>query len=220
MNLVEKIKFDKNGLVPAIIQDEKTGNVLMLAYMNRDSLQLSLETGYTHFWSRSRSSLWKKGETSGHYQKIVSVLYDCDYDTLLFLVDQTGAACHTGNKSCFYRSYGDGKKATYNAINRLAETIKEHCKLSKDVSYTAKLFDKGIDTILKKVGEEATELVVAAKGGKSSEIIYEAADLIYHMMVLLHYSRLSFYDIESELIRRFGVSGIEEKRSREIDTDK
>ncbi len=220
MNLIEKIRFDKDGLVPAIIQDEKTGKVLMLAYMNNDSLKLTLETGYTHFWSRSRSCLWKKGETSGHFQKVISTSYDCDCDTLLFAVEQTGAACHTGNQSCFYRNNGKSREATYNAISALSATIADHCTMSGDISYTAKLFKKGINTILKKIGEEATELVVAAKEGKNSEIVYETADLMYHILVMLHYSGLSFYQVEAELIRRFKQSGIEEKQSRTIDKSK
>ena len=188
-----KIKFDKQGLVPAIIQEYKTGNILMLAYMNEHSLEMSQETGFTHFWSRSRQCLWKKGETSGHFQQIESIAYDCDSDSLLITVKQSGQACHTGHKSCFYRSIGDAETAAYDAVNQLETVIDRHSRMSGDVSYTASLYKKGTDTILKKFGEEATELVIAAKGGKEKEIIYEAADLVYHFLVLLHYNKIRFY---------------------------
>ncbi len=212
-----KVKFNEKGLVPAIIQENKTGNVLMLAYMNERSLKMTEKTGFTHFWSRSRHCLWKKGETSGHFQQVKSIAYDCDSDTLLITVDQTGQACHTGHKSCFYRSVGDTKTAIYDTVNQLEHIIDTHSLMSDDVSYTASLYKKGTDTILKKLGEEATELVIAAKGGKKNEIVYEAADLIYHFLVLLHYNKISFEIIEKELIKRFKISGIEEKLYRKVD---
>ncbi len=212
-----KIRFDEKGLVPAIIQENKTGNVLMLAYMNERSLEMSQKTGFTHFWSRSRQCLWKKGETSGHFQQIKSIAYDCDSDALLITVVQTGQACHTRHKSCFYRNSGYAEMAVYDAVNQLETVIDKHSRMSGDVSYTASLYKKGTDTILKKFGEEATELVIAAKGGKEREIVYEAADLLYHFLVLLHYNKISFESIEKELIKRFGMSGIEEKRSRKVD---
>ena len=197
--------FQKSELLPAIIQEDGSGEVLMLAYMNRESFQKTLETGYTWFYSRSRKELWNKGATSGHLQKVVSIYGDCDQDTLLVTVKQTGAACHTGNRSCFYRPI---LKKEYDDTNPLKvfedvyAVIQDRKVHPKEGSYTNYLFDKGIDKILKKVGEEATEIVIAAKNPDPEEIKYEISDFLYHVMVLMAERGVSWADITKELARR------------------
>ena len=193
-SLFQEIKFDQNGLVPAVAQDVNTGEVLMLAYMNREALEKSLETGLVHYWSRSRGKLWLKGETSGHYQHIKDIRLDCDGDTLLIKVIQDGAACHTGNPSCFFRKLGnDGQVENAGAdagnsaaiLRELYDIIVDRRDHPKEGSYTNYLFDKGLDKILKKVGEETAEVIIAAKNKNKDEIRYEVADLVYHLFVLL-----------------------------------
>ena len=197
--------FLKGELIPAIVVEQGTGEVLMLAYMNRESLAKTLETGYTWFYSRSRQELWNKGATSGHLQKVVSIYGDCDQDTLLVTVKQTGAACHTGNRSCFYRPI---LKKEYDDTNPLKvfedvyAVIQDRKVHPKEGSYTNYLFDKGIDKILKKVGEEATEIVIAAKNPDPEEIKYEISDFLYHVMVLMAERGVSWADITKELARR------------------
>ncbi len=223
---LEGIDF-KSGLIPAIIQDYQSKAVLMLAYMNEASLRLSLKTGETHFWSRSRKQLWRKGETSGHIQKIKNIGVDCDQDTLLIEVEQVGVACHTGAPSCFFRELreagqladkhlveSNAPNAPRTVLESLAQTIAERKRQPSPSSYTSLLLEGGIDGILKKVGEESAELILGAKNGDPAEIVHEAADLLYHILVTLGYYDISFKQVEAELTRRTQISGLEEKRSR------
>ncbi|MCR4435196.1 MAG: bifunctional phosphoribosyl-AMP cyclohydrolase/phosphoribosyl-ATP diphosphatase HisIE [Clostridiales bacterium] len=213
-NILSEIKFDQNGLVPAVIQDYKTNEVLMVGYMNMESLQKSIETGRTHFWSRSRQKLWLKGETSGHFQNIRSMSVDCDGDTLLIQVEQVGAACHTGNCSCFYRELyrggsedsiqegpGQEQESTdgYKILQEVYDVIVDRTVNPKEGSYTNYLFEKGLDKILKKVGEETAEVIIAAKNKSKDEIKYEMADLFYHLMVLMVERGVKLGDIYEEL---------------------
>ncbi|NLL81719.1 MAG: bifunctional phosphoribosyl-AMP cyclohydrolase/phosphoribosyl-ATP diphosphatase HisIE, partial [Tissierellia bacterium] len=177
------IKYDESGLIPAIAQDVGTGQVLMLAYMNEESLKLTIETGYAHYYSRSRKELWKKGETSGNLQEVKGIYLDCDRDTLLLKINQVGVACHTGEYSCFYnevKAYDD----IDNTLNELYKVIMDRKINPVEGSYTKYLFEEGLDKILKKIGEEASEVIIGAKNNKE-ELIYETCDLIYHMTVLL-----------------------------------
>jgi phosphoribosyl-ATP pyrophosphohydrolase/phosphoribosyl-AMP cyclohydrolase len=210
------IKFDEKGLVPVIAQDYQTGEVLMMAYMNKNALEKTLSTGRAHYFSRSRNKLWLKGETSGNFQEVLAVYYDCDEDTLLLKVNQIGVACHTGERSCFFRRLdkGDKEPADINIMTGLFKTIEERKKASPDKSYVASLYAKGLDKILEKVKEESTELIEAAKGKTRKEIIHEMADLWFHTFVLLGHKDISLQEILEELKKRFGISGIEEKASR------
>ncbi|MGI6452107.1 MAG: bifunctional phosphoribosyl-AMP cyclohydrolase/phosphoribosyl-ATP diphosphatase HisIE [Syntrophomonadaceae bacterium] len=208
----DKISFDQNGLVPAVIQDHQSGQVLMVAYMNSESLERTIKTGQTWFYSRSRKCLWMKGETSGHIQKVKQIRYDCDEDTLLILVEQTGAACHTGHYSCFYRDIDGNEidtagiceagKEGPGILYELFSLIKERQQLMPEGSYTTYLFSKGLDKILKKVGEENAEVIIAAKNRDKSEVIYETADLFYHLLVLLVQQGVELSDIFAELRSR------------------
>lgn len=214
--ILSELKFDANGLVPAIAQDCKTNEVLMLAYMNREALEKTVETGLVHYWSRSRGKLWLKGETSGHYQHVKSMRVDCDGDTLLIMIEQEEAACHTGNYSCFYRELdkngvhdapkGDGGSEPVPdgefILQELYDVIVDRTVHPKEGSYTNYLFEKGLDKILKKVGEEASEVIIAAKNKAPDEIRYEVADLIYHLFVLLVERGLKPQDIYGELRKR------------------
>ena len=191
------VKFNQDGLVPAIAQDVGTGEVLMLAYMNEEALRLTKETGIAHYYSRSRQALWKKGETSGHIQEVKGIYYDCDGDAVLLKVNQIGAACHTGNYSCFFNEE-KGYKDLSNTLKDLYKVIIDRKKNPKEGSYTQYLFDKGIDKILKKIGEEATEVIIGAKNDKQ-ELIYEASDLIYHLIVLLVNEGVTPAEIMEEL---------------------
>lgn len=199
---LNKVKFDSRGLVPAVIQDQSNDEVLMVAWMNRESLQRSLESGRTWFYSRSRECLWPKGETSGNYQYIREVFLDCDKDTLLFRVEQVGAACHQGTRSCFSRVSGEETAKGAKIIPELYALIKERQKTLPEGSYTAELFQRGIDRIAQKVGEEAVEVVIAGKNGDQAEIIEETADLIYHLLVLLVECGVTPEDICSKLAER------------------
>ncbi|SFI81884.1 phosphoribosyl-ATP pyrophosphatase /phosphoribosyl-AMP cyclohydrolase [Paenibacillus sp. UNC496MF] len=212
--LTEQIKWDEAGLVPAIVQDAKSKEVLMLAYMNRESLALSAESGTTWFWSRSRGELWNKGATSGHTQRIVAMHYDCDGDTLLVRVDQTGPACHTGAYSCFTGEVA-GIKGTdegassfqqsgdrFAMLNQLEATIAERYAERPEGAYTTYLFEKGVDKILKKVGEETAEVIIAAKNQDNDELRCETSDLLFHLMVLLRERGLSLDEVMRELGHR------------------
>jgi len=203
--VLEKIKFNGEGLVPAVIQDVKNGEVLMVAYMNRESLARSLRTGRTWFYSRSRKCLWLKGETSGHHQYIREVRFDCDADTLLIRVEQVGPACHEGYRSCFFRCIGqplqEGERDN-KIIGELFAVIKERQRTLPEDSYTAKLFRKGIDRIAQKVGEEAVEVVIAGKNRDRSELVEETSDLIYHLLVLLAECGVSPDDVWAKLAER------------------
>lgn len=202
---IKEIKFDQQGLIPAIIQDTATGEVLMLAYMNRESLTRSLQTGQTWFWSRSRQELWHKGASSGHYQDISQIKYDCDADCLLIKVVQTGAACHTGAKSCFYRNLWAADEpcaASAQILNEIYEVVSSRQREMPEGAYTTYLFQKGLDKILKKVGEEAAEVIIAAKNRNSGEVVYEVGDLLYHLIVLLREQGIAPQEVFNELSER------------------
>jgi phosphoribosyl-ATP pyrophosphohydrolase/phosphoribosyl-AMP cyclohydrolase len=218
-----KIEWEKSGgLIPAVIQDYKTNEVLMLGYMNEEALKLTQETGLVHYYSRSKQRIWKKGESSGHTQEVKELLIDCDNDTFLIKVKQNGVACHTGRKSCFFTNLDKGEiisevevEPEYNFIDKLYHTLLERKSADKNSSYVASLYHKGENSILKKVVEEAGELCFAVKDDDKDEIIYEAADLLFHSMVALAYKNIHPEAVLNELKRREGVSGIEEKNSRE-----
>ncbi|MFZ2890733.1 bifunctional phosphoribosyl-AMP cyclohydrolase/phosphoribosyl-ATP diphosphatase HisIE [Sulfuricurvum sp.] len=222
MNL-DQIDWVKSELLPVIVQDSTTLEVLMMAYMNREALELSLSTRIAHYYSRSKQRLWKKGESSGHLQHIEKFLLDCDNDTLLIIVRQEGVACHTGRKSCFFTNIETGESisepqidtaATYGIIDELYHTILSRKNGDPETSWTAKLLSKGDNSILKKVVEEAGEFSFAIKDGNEDEIIYECADLVYHVLVALGHKNISPDRVKQELARRFGMSGIAEKNAR------
>ena len=200
MIAIDDLKFDEKGLIPAIIQDADSGRVLTLAYMNRESLGISLERRLTCFWSRSRQELWLKGETSGNYQHIVSVTADCDHDALLVRVHPDGPACHLGTASCFENPLLIGEEAF--SLDGLYALLTDRKAQLPEGSYTSYLFQKGIDKILKKVGEECTEVIVAGKGGERAETVYEIADLAYHVMVLMVEMGIRPEEIRRELASR------------------
>ena len=199
---IDELKFDEKGLIPAVVVDSITKMVLTLAYMNRESLKISIEKGLTCFWSRSRNEFWLKGETSGNYQHIVSITADCDKDALVVIVEKDGPACHMGTDSCFTNPMWESdelKEFSYESLIKLIEGRKTD---KKEGSYTTYLFEKGIDKILKKVGEESTEVIIAAKADDKKETIYEIADLAYHVMVLMIQMGISLEDIHKELASR------------------
>lgn len=191
------IKFDEKGLVPAIAQDVSSGNVLMLAYMNEESLKLTLETGIVHYYSRSREEIWKKGETSGNIQELRGISYDCDGDSILLKVNQIGVACHTGNYSCFYNDT-IGYNDMDDTLSNLYKIIVDRKNNPREGSYSKYLFEEGVDKILKKVGEEAAEVIIAAKNTRE-ELIYETSDLLYHLIVLLVNQGVTLGEIMEEL---------------------
>jgi len=199
---IEKLKFDEKGLIPAIVVDARTKKVLTLAYMSRESLKISMEKGLTCFFSRSRDELWLKGETSGNYQHIVSITADCDYDALTVTVLKDGPACHTGSDSCFTNPVWESEALHEFSLESLIELIRGRKTEKKEGSYTTYLFEKGLDKILKKVGEESTEVIVAAKNSDKKETIYEISDLTYHVMVLMIEMGISLDDIWDELASR------------------
>jgi phosphoribosyl-AMP cyclohydrolase / phosphoribosyl-ATP pyrophosphohydrolase len=204
---VNNVKFDEKGLVPVVTQDIKTGTVLMLAYMNEEALKMTLDTGYAVYFSRSRQTLWKKGETSGHVQKVRAIHYDCDGDSLLMLVEQTGAACHTGEYSCFHNELlslveGSVKVPSAQILQEVFNVIADRKVHPKEGSYTNYLLDKGVEKICKKVGEEAAESIIAAVKGSREELRYEAADLVYHLLVLLFNQGLTPMELWAELDKR------------------
>ncbi|MBO8173202.1 MAG: bifunctional phosphoribosyl-AMP cyclohydrolase/phosphoribosyl-ATP diphosphatase HisIE [Bacillaceae bacterium] len=200
---IENVKFDEQGLVPTIIQDAQSKEVLMLAYMNRESLLKTLETRETWFWSRSRQELWHKGATSGNTQSVQEVRYDCDGDTLLIQVIPQGPACHNGTYTCFTEGGQETSGDRFEIINSLEKRIAEREAERPEGAYTTYLFEKGIDKILKKVGEEAAEVIIAAKNHSHEELRYEVSDLIYHVMVLLREEKLPLDDVLNELKSRF-----------------
>ena len=221
--ILDRVDWQKQELLPVIVQDVYTNEVLMMAYMDREALRLSLETKLAHYYSRSRKRMWKKGESSGHLQHIKQFLIDCDDDTLLLKVEQEGVACHTGRKSCFFTELDSGTEtmgveidttAAYGVIDTLYHTILERKNADPETSWTAKLLSKGENTILKKVVEEAGEFSFAVKDDDEKEIVYEAADLTYHVLVALGYKNISPDRVKQELARRFGMSGIAEKAGR------
>ena len=197
-----KVKFDEKGLIPAVAQDAVTGQVLMLAYMNQESLRLTLETGYATYFSRSRQQLWKKGETSGHTQKVVAMTLDCDGDAILLTVEQTGPACHTGEQTCFHNPVTGEIPATAAVLEAVYRTVCDRAQNPREGSYTNYLLQKGIEKTCKKVGEEASETIIASIKGSPAETRYEAADLQYHLLVLLYQMGLKPADIWAELSGR------------------
>lgn len=199
---IDELKFDEKGLIPAIVVDAKTKKVLTLAYMNRESLEISLEKELTCFWSRSRNELWLKGETSGNYQHIVSITADCDNDALVVTVEPDGPACHTGSYSCFTKPVFQSEERSEFSYEGLMELIRGRKTNPQDGSYTTYLFNKGLDKILKKVGEESTEVIIAAKAEDKKETVYEIADLAYHIMVLMVETGISLDNIRDELASR------------------
>ncbi len=199
---ISELKFDEKGLIPAVIVDAVSKKVLTLAYMNRESLGVSMEKELTCFWSRSRAELWLKGETSGNYQHIVEIQADCDRDSLLVYVEKDGPACHLGNDSCFEDCVYESENRQLFSYEGLMKLIEGRKTEKKEGSYTSYLFEKGLDKILKKVGEESTEVIIAAKAEDRRETIYEIADLAYHVMVLMTEAGISLEDVQRELASR------------------
>ncbi len=199
---IEKLKFDENGLIPAVVVDAFSKKVLTVAYMNKQSLEISMEKGLTCFYSRSRKELWLKGETSGNYQHIVSITADCDMDALTVVVEKDGPACHTGTDTCFTNDVWQSDERHEFNIEGLYDLLVGRKKDKPEGSYTTYLFEKGIDKILKKVGEESTEVIIAGKANDKKETIYEIADLAYHVMVLMVEMGISVEDIQKELASR------------------
>lgn len=199
---IKKLKFDEKGLIPAIVVDAVSKKVLTLAYMNEESLKISMEKELTCFWSRSRQELWLKGETSGNYQHIVSITADCDGDALVVMVEPDGPACHKGTKSCFNDEVFESENRHEFSLEALYKLIEGRKTDKKEGSYTTYLFEKGIDKILKKVGEESTEVIIAGKANDKRETVYEIADLAYHVMVLMIEMGISLEDIHTELASR------------------
>ena len=199
---IKKLKFDEKGLIPAIVVDAITKKVLTLAYMNEESLKITMEKKKTCFWSRSRQELWLKGETSGNYQHVVSITADCDYDALVVEVEKDGPACHEGTDSCFHNPVFNSDELSSFSLEGLMDLLKGRKELMPEGSYTTYLFQKGIDKILKKVGEENTEVIIAAKADDKKETIYEIADLCYHVMVLMTEMGISLEEVHRELASR------------------
>ena len=199
---VNTLKFDEKGLIPAVVVDSVTKKVLTVAYMNKESLQISMEKGLTCFYSRSRQELWLKGETSGNYQHIVSITADCDGDALVVVVDKDGPACHKGEDSCFHNPIWESDERQEFSLEALMAMLVGRKETPKEGSYTTYLFEKGLDKILKKVGEECTEVIIGAKSDDKAETVYEIADLAYHVMVLMIQMGISLEDIHKELASR------------------
>jgi len=207
------LRFNEQGLIPAIVQDVATGRVLMLAYMNREALERTLATGLVHYWSRSRAQLWQKGETSGHIQHLRDLRYDCDADTLLVIVEQEGAACHTGEPSCFFQHVAETPEpmqlpVSAGLLQQIYAVVQERKRRAPQESYVASLMARGQDHVLKKVIEEAAEVLMASKDGRREAIVYEMADLWFHAIVALGWHDISPQEVLQELQRRFGKSGL------------
>ena len=199
---IEELKFDEKGLIPAVVVDAYTKEVLTLAYMNAESLQITMDEGRTCFYSRSRKELWRKGETSGNYQKVVSITADCDKDALTVVVEKAGPACHTGAESCFFQPVYESEDLNAFSLSALMKLIEGRKTDKKEGSYTTYLFEKGLDKILKKVGEECTEVIIAGKAEDKKETVYEIADLCYHVLVMMVEMGISLEDIYKELASR------------------
>jgi phosphoribosyl-ATP pyrophosphohydrolase/phosphoribosyl-AMP cyclohydrolase len=207
------LRFNEQGLIPAIVQDVATGRVLMLAYMNREALERTLATGLVHYWSRSRAQLWQKGETSGHIQHLRDLRYDCDADTLLVIVEQEGAACHTGEPSCFFQHFAETSEpmqlpVSAGLLQQIYAVVQERKRRAPQESYVASLMARGQDHVLKKVIEEAAEVLMASKDGRREAIVYEMADLWFHAIVALGWHDISPQEVLQELQRRYGKSGL------------
>lgn len=215
MTEIDQLKFDEKGLIPAVIVEAGTHELLMVAYMNRESLKISMETGKTCFWSRSRQELWTKGETSGNYQHIVSITADCDLDTLKVVVEKDGPACHTGAETCFFNPVYQSEEKSDFTMDALMELIRGRKTNPQEGSYTTYLFQKGLDKILKKIGEESTEVIIAAKDNDPKETIYEISDLVYHVMVMMIEQGISLEDIRRELASRHVIDHkVKQEKSR------
>lgn len=215
MTEINQLKFDEKGLIPAVIVEAGTHQLLMVAYMNRESLKISMETGKTCFWSRSRQELWTKGETSGNYQHIVSITADCDLDTLKVVVEKDGPACHTGAETCFFNPVYQSEEKSDFTLDALMELIRGRKTNPQEGSYTTYLFQKGLDKILKKIGEESTEVIIAAKDNDPKETIYEISDLVYHVMVMMIQQGISLEDIRRELASRHVIDHkVKQEKSR------
>ena len=199
---IDELKFDDKGLIPAIVVDSISKKVLTLAYMNRESLKITMEKGMTCFYSRSRQELWLKGETSGNYQHVVSIIADCDKDALVVVVEKDGPACHLGTDSCFNNTIYESDELSEFSIGNLYDMLKGRKENMPAGSYTTYLFEKGIDKILKKVGEESTEVIIGAKSNDKAETVYEIADLAYHVMVLMVEMGITVEDVHRELASR------------------
>lgn len=237
--LASRLDWDKSPLIPAVVQDSSTKEVLMLAFMDKQALQLTLESGYMHYFSRSKNRIWKKGERSGHTQKVESIALDCDNDALLFSITQVGAACHTGHKSCFFHKLDSSKLSVpesktlesnapessskahtsdlsqvYGIMDTLYHTLLERKSAPESSSYTASLYAKGVNGFGKKIIEEAGEVLLALKDKDSAQIVYECADLLYHILVGLAYYNIHPEQVLAELQRRLGLSGLKEKARR------
>lgn len=215
MTEIDQLKFDEKGLIPAVIVEAGTHQLLMVAYMNRESLKISMETGKTCFWSRSRQELWTKGETSGNYQHIVNITADCDLDTLKVVVEKDGPACHTGAETCFFNPVYQSEEKSDFTLDALMELIRGRKTNQQEGSYTTYLFQKGLDKILKKIGEESTEVIIAAKDNDPKETIYEISDLVYHVMVMMIQQGISLEDIRRELASRHVIDHkVKQEKSR------
>lgn len=215
MTEIDQLKFDEKGLIPVVIVEAGTHRLLMVAYMNRESLKISMETGKTCFWSRSRQELWTKGETSGNYQHIVSITADCDLDTLKVVVEKDGPACHTGAETCFFNPVYQSEEKSDFTLDALMELIRGRKTNPQEGSYTTYLFQKGLDKILKKIGEESTEVIIAAKDNDPKETIYEISDLVYHVMVMMIEQDISLEDIRKELASRHVIDHkVKQEKSR------
>jgi phosphoribosyl-ATP pyrophosphohydrolase/phosphoribosyl-AMP cyclohydrolase len=207
------LQFNEQGLIPAIVQDAATGQILMLAYMNREALEQTLATGLAHYWSRSRAKLWQKGETSGHIQHVHDIRYDCDADTLLLIVEQQGVACHTGERSCFFQHLSENPQppqlpVAEGLLHQIYTVVQERKQRAPQESYVASLMVRGHDHVLKKVVEEAAEVLMASKDGRPEAIVYEMADLWFHAIVALGWHNIPPQQVFQELQRRFGQSGL------------
>jgi phosphoribosyl-AMP cyclohydrolase / phosphoribosyl-ATP pyrophosphohydrolase len=215
---IEELKFDERGLLPVVVQDVTTRQVLTLAYMNAESLSRTIETGETWFWSRSRSSLWHKGETSGHTQRVVEILVDCDHDALTILVTPAGPACHTGARTCFHNALEESRKFSQeitatgpdlgSVLNSLYAVVESRKRDRPAGSYTTYLFDQGLDKILKKVGEEASETIIAAKNPDPDLLVKESSDLLYHLIVLMVERGLTLDQMRDELVSRASTESV------------
>lgn len=217
--MFENLKFDNNGLIVVIVQDVINGEVLMQAYANKEALTKTIETGFAYYFSRSRNKLWKKGEESGNLQKIYEILYDCDGDSLLYLVEQVGSACHTNNRTCFYRSLTSlDHYPDYKILFRVADTIKSRALNPKEGSYTNYLLTKGIEKICKKVGEESTEAVIAAIANKKEDLVAEIGDLFFHLAVLMESMNIQPSEIFAKLEEREGL--VPKEKYKDLSNDK
>lgn len=199
---LEKITFDNQGLIPAIVQDEKTGTVLMLAYMNKEALQKTTDTKETWFFSRSRQELWHKGATSGNRQLVKRIAFDCDQDAILVEVNPLGPACHTGEETCFFETIFEDEKSSRTVVHEVAKSIQNRRENPVEGSYTSYLFREGIDKVLKKVGEESSEVIIGAKNEDKEELTSELSDLLYHSLVLMEIAGVTVEDVKKELVKR------------------